>query len=249
MSVVTLNANDDSLDDIVVLNGDAEGSSTGILPLTTSVYLNDLDSPGTFHDDRRVQVPCGGDPAAVTTCDLDDNGRLDIVDVEGFDNGRIRITYNLCRQRGDFTEDCGLCGLDIQRFVDTYFFFTGEGASSVAQPTLTDFLTADLNDDGVLDLDDVDCFVNALLALPSCLCVPAEGGSAAPGGAAPESGQSMQSPGGQGLDPAVQAALDAVLVWLDENPRSAYPELTDQEYVDLLIDVMIETGLIEPEEE
>ena len=253
-SVGTLDANADCLDDIVVLNADGDNSPPGILPLATSVYLNDLDSPGTFHDDKRVQMPCGGDPAAVTTCDLDDNGRPDIIDVEGFDNGRIRITYNLCRQRGDFTEDCGLCGLDIQPFVNTYFFFTGQDVGGPANPgwvdpTLDDFVRADLDDNGMLDEDDVACFVNALLELPSCLCIPEGEQSPGLGGSGSQSTQGSQASTGPSLDPELQEAIDAVLAWLAENPKSAHPELTDQEYVDLLIDVMIDAGLIEPQEE
>ena len=68
-------------------------------------------------------------------------------------------------------------------------------------------------------------------------------------GAAPGSGEGLESPPGQGLEPEVQAALDAVLAWPEQNPRNLYPDLTDQEYVELVLDVMIEAGLIEPEEQ
>lgn len=78
-----------------------------------------------------------------------------------------------------------------------------------------------------------------------------EGGDALMG--EPESGSSQESQApqqnesDQQADPALLAQVDAVLFWLEQNPASAYPELSDAEYVDMLVGVMAEVGLMESE--
>jgi len=237
IGITVQDLNSDCLGDIVVLN-----AYEGIGPIeAVSVLLNDPETPGTFHEDHRYVMPSGPEPVAITGCDLDNNGKNDIANIGGH-FGHIRITWNrcLCELRGDMNADCVLCGLDIQPFVDCYIL--GEtGACAICS-------RADMDEDGDLDLDDVECFVSALLDLESCVepcplgIQPGSGdGAFAEVGSFAESSES--SPGAPGTDPEVAEAVGQVLDWMDENPFSA-ESMTMEEYIDLLTNVMIEAGLL-----
>lgn len=102
-----------------------------------------------------------------------------------------------------------------------------------------------MREDGDLDINDVECFVNALLNLESCVdscplgTQPGSGdGAFAEGGWFAESSESSGS-----TDAELLEAVQEVLGWLDANPY-AQSETTLGEYIESLQNVMIDAGLL-----
>jgi len=144
--------------------------------------------------------------------------------------------------KGDVNRDCEVCGLDIQPFVNLLFGDT----------TCTDIVAlceADMDSDADLDVDDVPLFVCALLGFgPDCNGGGCGGGDSGGGG----EGMAIMQQGGeesqeQSAPSEWQDEVDAVMAWLDENPYEAENE-SMEDYINDLVAVMIEVGLLDPEE-
>ena len=233
---------------------------------TLSALMSDPQGTGAFDDTKRVILSADGleverEPTGLDSCDLDNNGTFDLVHLcnhatDPHPDTNFRITWNrciceeipgcndYCTLKGDLNDDGLVDGDDIQGFVETYF----------DPPTASadDFCAADTIADCGLNAPDHKCFVRKLLKLPcgdgAC---GEEGGEALMGesqSSAPEETESSQeTETSHETDPTLQAQIDAVLFWLEENPHSEYPELSDAEYVEAVIGVMVEVGLVEAE--
>lgn len=185
----------------------------------------------------------------------------------------VRVSYNecfphgACTRPGDFNDDGLVDGDDIQDFICTYYLFVDTYFDAHAYIPLDwcsdrvylphHFCAADLTQDGYLDYTDLECFVDTLLGQP---CPGAggpcdeHGGSLSPGesdespqneeATSPQSESATQASGSSWQpDPDFIPKLECYLDWWRENMPRDYPELSELEYRELCIDVMLDCGL------
>jgi len=131
---------------------------------------------------------------------------------------------------GDCNFDCCIDGDDIQPFVGTLF---GQGY----------LCTADIDDDDDVTVDDVPLFADLLLTVnPTC-------GGSGQGFSAPQGGESSSESSESAPPPddspsPLQDEVDTVLEWMELNPYDPESGQTMTEYIDDLVAVMIEVGLL-----
>ncbi|MCK6485076.1 MAG: VCBS repeat-containing protein [Phycisphaerae bacterium] len=243
VDVCVADFNGDCRDDIAVLELENR---------TLSILLN--DGTGGFEPSRRIILQANEAPTVVTCCDLDANNKADLITSWNIDLSAIRLTYNecigsnYCALPGDMNNDGLVDGDDIQPFLAVYY--------DPASATPYQYCAADLTGDLLLAADDVDCFVATLL-LQACLdpCGAGEdaGGSSDDGAQETSASAEGSAQAGQGAsessawtwqpDPDFIPKLECYLEWWRANMPRDYPHLTELEYRQLCIEVMLDCGL------
>ena len=246
VDVCVADLNGDCFDDIAVLE-QALGDRT------LSILLN--DGAGGFDISRRIILQANETPTALACCDLNADGKPDLINSWNIDLSAIRLTYNECIESiycalpGDMNYDGFVDGDDIHSFVAVYY--------DPSSATPYEYCAADLTRDFLLAGDDVDCFVATLLLQP-CAGPCGTGGDAAGstgGDGAQESSNSAEG-GNEAGDGASQSAgrtwqpdpdfvekLECYLQWWRQNMPRDYPHLSELEYRQLCIEVMLDCGL------
>jgi hypothetical protein len=163
LNLAIADINSDGADDIV------EVTSSGTPPTLLANFIGNGD--GTFT--RQTDQAAGGTARFVAATDIDGNGSLDVIHVGGTGTSSyVRVYAGGCQVatgqpccKGDMTRNGQVNGNDIQGFDDALVAHPFCGAPTYSAYTLC---AADTNNDGAVNLYDVDCFVQLLFGPAGC---------------------------------------------------------------------------------